>query len=65
MTITDQLRRAIRASGKSRYWLSGESGVDKAALSRFMAGKATLTLPSLDRLAEVLGLELRKKRKGG
>ncbi len=64
MSISDQLRRAIRATGKSRYWLSGESGVDQATLSRFVRGKVGLTLVTIDRLCRTLGLELRKKPKG-
>jgi len=56
--LTDQVRRAIEKSGVSRYRISQESGVDQAALSRFMAGKTGLTLASLDRLADMLGLDV-------
>jgi hypothetical protein len=60
-TLSDQLRKAIHDSGKSRYRLSCESGVDQAALSRFVNGTATLSLASFDKLANVLALELRHK----
>ncbi|MBS3734003.1 MAG: helix-turn-helix transcriptional regulator [Phycisphaerae bacterium] len=59
--ISNALRKAIRASGLTRYRISKESGVDQAALSRFMAGKTGLTSDTLDRLADILGLELRTR----
>jgi len=64
--LTDQIRRAIDESGVSRYRLWKETGIDQATLSRFMAGKAGMTLKSLDVLAGALGLRVvadRSKRK--
>lgn len=63
--ITNALRKAIEASGLSRYAISKRSGVDQAALSRFMAGKMALTTDTLDRLAGVLGVELRRRKAKG
>jgi transcriptional regulator with XRE-family HTH domain len=57
-TVSDAVRRAILASGLSRYRISQETGLDQAALSRFMAGKTSLTLTSLDALADMLGLDM-------
>jgi transcriptional regulator with XRE-family HTH domain len=57
-TITDQLRQAILNCGMSRYELSKRTGVDQAALSRFMHGQCGLLTTTLDRLCPVLGLEL-------
>jgi transcriptional regulator with XRE-family HTH domain len=57
------LRRAILESGLTRYAISVRSGVDQAALSRFIAGKRSLNLESVDKLVEVLGLEVRMPRK--
>jgi transcriptional regulator with XRE-family HTH domain len=57
------LRRAILESGLSRYAISVRSGVDQATLSRFMAGKSGLNLESVDKLVDVLGLEVRPRRK--
>jgi transcriptional regulator with XRE-family HTH domain len=63
--LTDQVRRAVNDSPLSRYAICKAAGIDQAVMSRFMAGKAGLSLKSLDALAEVLGLELKlKKRKG-
>ena len=64
--LTDQIRRAIEESGVSRYRLWKETGIDQAVLSRFVAGKAGMTLKSLDVLADALGLRIvadRSKRK--
>jgi len=50
----------------SRYRLWKETGIDQAVLSRFVAGKAGMTLKSLDVLADALGLRVvadRSKRK--
>lgn len=58
LTITEELRRAIAEGSLTRYEIWQQSGVDQAALSRFVNGKQTLTLEMLDRLAPVLGLTL-------
>lgn len=54
-TLSQSVRRLVRDCGMTQYELCHASGVDKAAMSRFMAGKSGLTLQSLDRLAVVLG----------
>ncbi len=60
--ISDALRRAIKASGKSLAEIGRESGVDRAVLSRFVRGKRTLTTPAVDKLAWYFGLRLTKAR---
>jgi transcriptional regulator with XRE-family HTH domain len=62
-SISDQLRRIMAESALSRYEVARQSGVDQGALSRFANGQRGLTTESLDRLAPVLGLELRRVRK--
>jgi transcriptional regulator with XRE-family HTH domain len=57
-SLSDQVRKAIDASGKSRYRIAKDLNVSEATLSRFMSGERGLTLAVLDRLAEYLGLEL-------
>ncbi len=57
-TITEQLRGIIESSGLTRYEIWKTSGVDQAALSRFVHGKQSLTLDVVDKLAGVLGLSL-------
>ena len=57
-SISEQLRRAITESGMSRYRVAQLSGIDHAAMSRFMAGTTGLTTNSVDKLCEALSLEL-------
>ena len=56
--ISEQVRAAIRSSGMTRADLCHRTGLEQAALSRFVNRKTGLTLASLDRLAEVLNLDL-------
>lgn len=57
-TFTDELRAAIVASGKSRYSICVEIGLDQAVLSRFMHRKSGLSLDTLDKLAKALDLHV-------
>ena len=61
--IEQRLKRAVLESDMSRYQIAKISGVSEAQLSFFVNGKRTLTLPVAAKLAEVLGLELRPKKK--
>jgi hypothetical protein len=60
--LSGHLRRSIRESGKSRYAISCETGIDQATLSRFLRGGG-LSLDTVDKLMNVLGLEVRPRRK--
>ena len=57
-TLSDQIRAAVDDSGMSRYRICLETGIDQASMSRFMAGKAGLTLDRIDRLAALLDLRV-------
>jgi plasmid maintenance system antidote protein VapI len=56
--LAEQLRQAIRGSGKSLNRLAEASGVHKAQLSRFLRAERTLTLTAAARLCTCLGLHL-------
>jgi hypothetical protein len=62
--ISDALRRAIKASGKSFLALERETGVLRQSLMKFARGEHCLRGESYDQLAAYFGLELRPKRKG-
>ena len=66
MRLSDQIRRAIKSCGLSRYRIAAEADVAESSLSRFLAKEHGLTTETLDRIAEVLGLEVvcRGPRKG-
>ncbi len=62
-TLTDQLRHFIEAGEMSRYELSKITGIDKAVLSKFVHGKCGLSMQSLDKIGEILDLQIIKKPK--
>jgi plasmid maintenance system antidote protein VapI len=57
-TISEQIREAIIKSGRSAYELADAAGVDRSVLSRFLSAKRSITLDTVDRLAEELKLRL-------
>ena len=64
-SFSEQLREAIRKDECSRYRISMETGIPQGQLSRFMHDKGGLSLRSVDRLCECLGLKITaRKRKG-
>jgi plasmid maintenance system antidote protein VapI len=63
--MSDVLRRAVRDSGLPLQALAEAAGVHRGSVSRFVRGERSLRLDMADRLAAYLGLELRKKRRGG
>ncbi len=56
--ISGTVRQAILDCGESRYRISTEMGITQATLSRFVHGETSLSMPTLDRLAEYLELEI-------
>jgi transcriptional regulator with XRE-family HTH domain len=61
-TMTEVLKAAIEDSGLTRYRISKDTGIDEAALMRFMRGETSLRLDRADVLADYLGLELVKQK---
>ena len=58
-----QFRVAIEQSGMSLKEIARKSDVDDSQLSRFLRGERTFTLPTAERIARVIGLELKEIRK--
>lgn len=56
--FTDQLRRAIDASGMSRYAICKAIDLDQPTMSRFMSRQCGLSCDTLDRLMKLLDLRL-------
>lgn len=56
--MSDQLRHVIETSGKSRYRIWQETGIDQSTLSKFMLSKGGLSTDALDRLADFLDLNI-------
>ena len=57
-SLSDRLRGIIKAGPLSRYRIAKDSGVDASQLLRFMRGDGRLTNDSLDKIGEVLKLQL-------
>lgn len=56
--LLDEIRRAVEASGKTRYRIAKESGVLAGQLSRLVNGERGMTVDTIERLADYLGLKI-------
>jgi transcriptional regulator with XRE-family HTH domain len=56
--LVDAIRRAVEASEKTRYRIAKESGVSAGQLSRLVNGERAMTVDTIERLADYLGLEI-------
>jgi DNA-binding Xre family transcriptional regulator len=64
MTISDQLRAAVKARDVTLYRIAKDSEVNWSALQRFVDGtRPDIRISTVDKLCECLGLELRPKKK--
>ncbi len=61
--IIEVLQQAIESDGRAVYRLGKESGVSPEAIYRFVAGEHDIRLVTASKLADVLGLELRSRKK--
>jgi transcriptional regulator with XRE-family HTH domain len=66
--LSDQIRAAVDASGLSRYRIAKQIGIAESGMSRFMSGEGGLSWKYLDKLADLLGLNIsieeKKDQKG-
>ncbi len=68
--ISEQLRDAILNADISRYQIAKQTGLTEASLSRFVNRVCGLSLDSIDKIGECIGLEIvqrqskTQKRKG-
>jgi len=65
MSLLEQVRKAIKESGVSRYAISKATGIDQGHLSKLVHGKAGIGLDHLEKLAEFLGWDLIFRPKRG
>jgi DNA-binding phage protein len=59
--IIERIAQAIEESGKTRYQIAKETGIDQAVLCRLTQGGSCST-KTIDLLCEYLGLELTTKK---
>ena len=61
--LSEQIRRAVRDCGLTRYAISKATDIDQATLSRFMSGERGLPMATLDVLADFLELNITSARR--
>ena len=61
--LIEQIRRAAVTSGMRQSALARAVGLSKSSMSRFLSGERGLSMAVLDRLANVLGLDIRTRRR--
>ncbi|MCY3018045.1 MAG: helix-turn-helix transcriptional regulator [Planctomycetota bacterium] len=63
-TSTNGKRRAILDSGMSRYQICKTIGLDQGSMSKFMHGERGLSMEVLEKLADLLDLEIVVRKRG-
>jgi len=61
--FSDEIRAAVESCGVTRYRISKLTGIDAAVLCRFVQGQVGLSMDSLDKLAECIGLHVATEQK--
>jgi len=56
--LSEQIRQAIKASGMSRYAICKRLDFSESVMSKFMRGQSGLSMETIDRLGDLLGLEI-------
>ena len=56
--LSDQVRDAVRGSGLLAQEVADRAGVHKSAMSRFLSGERGLSVEALDRIGQVLALDI-------
>ncbi len=64
ITLSDTLRKAVTDSGYSIRWMHLITGINRETITRFLRGE-NMTIHNADKLAELMGLELRPMRRRG
>jgi transcriptional regulator with XRE-family HTH domain len=63
--LSDQLRDAVNSAGMSRYSICKAINLSQGTFSRFMGGSSGLSMESLDRIGELLDLEIKRRKTKG
>ena len=63
MELSEQLKRAVAASGKSRYEIAKEAEIDYYALARFLDEDRDIRLSTVQKLAKLFGMRLTKPKR--
>lgn len=63
--LLDELKRAIEADPRTEYRIAADSGVSRSILTRLQTGERSPSIETIERLADVLGYDVRLVRKRG
>jgi len=63
-SISEQLLKAMKASGLTRYRISKETGVSESTLSKFVNRKGGLSMEAIDKIGKLIGMGLVEKSPG-
>ncbi len=63
VSIGESLKAAIQESGLTHYRIAKTAGVSPDVIDRFVSGKRSITLETVDKLGTALGLTLSKARR--
>jgi transcriptional regulator with XRE-family HTH domain len=56
--LSEQIRQAIKASGMTRYAICKRLEFSESVMSKFVRGRCGLSLETIDRLGDLLGLNI-------
>ena len=61
--LSDEIRAAVENCGMTRYRIAKLTAIDAAVLCRFVQGQVGLSMDTLDKLAECIGLHVFSRAK--
>ena len=56
--FSDEIRAAVENCGMTRYRIAKQTDIDAAVLCRFVQGQVGLSMDTLDKLADCIGLHI-------
>mgnify|MGYP002783803940 FL=1 len=56
--LTSEIRAAVKASDQTPYAIAKGANVARSQLSRLLSGKSGMTVDTIERLADYLGLRI-------
>ena len=62
--LTDAIRAAVKASDQTPYAIAKGANVARSQLSRLLSGESGMTVDTIERLADYLGLRITLEPKG-
>lgn len=58
MSLEDRLRAAVKKDGRTQYAIAKAAGITPIMLTRFIHGERSVSVPTFEKIARVVGLNL-------